>query len=335
MKQLSTLFFLLIIFFSCSCGSDPKTVDATVQAKDTLEVCDSITIKNKNATYISAYDKALTLWKIPFEEKDLTTSFGTAHVIECGPPNGKPLVLLHGMNASSTMWYPNIKSLSQQYRIYAIDFLLEPGKSCCQKKVSSTDEIVKWYYEIFDQLQLKTFNMVGASRGGWLALNIALYSQTRINKLVLLSPAQTFIWIRPMPDIMENITYSINPKRKHLRNVLKTMTSDVDNIEQLFIDQYYIATEDADMMNKCILQMTPFSDEQLKSLKVPVLVLIGDNDIINNNKSLKQVRKLLPDVETEMIRNAGHFLSIDQKEIVNKRIIDFLNEGNNLSSKKR
>lgn len=318
------------------CGSDGEKVEEITVVPDTIKKIEPksdiliekdtiVSLKGENLTYLQSYDKALTLWQIPLLEKYIKTSYGNAHVIITGPENGEPLVLLHGMNASSTMWYPNIKSYSEKYRVYAIDFFLEPGKSLCTGDPSETSEIVKWYYEIFDQLNLKKFSLIGASRGGWLAMNIALHDKTRINKIVLLSPAQTFIWIRPGIKIINNIEYSLFPKRKRLRNVLETMTFNVDKISQIFINQYFIATKKA-TISKCFLQMRPFSDTQLKSLKMPILLLIGDQDIINNTKSMNRAKNLFPNIKTVKITNAGHFLSIDQPEIVNKKILDFLNE---------
>lgn len=336
MKLLHKIILLLLVFLSFyGCGNNTKKDNA--KAEETLNEqlgSDSTRItKNEKLTYVEAYNRALTLWKIPFEERDLKTSFGNAHVIMSGHANGEPLVLLHGMNASSTMWYPNVKAFSEKHRVYAIDFLLEPGKSLCHSDINSTDEIVKWYFEIFDQLKLNKFSIVGASRGGWLAMNIALHSQKRINKIALLSPAQTFIWIRPKSKIVENLVYSVSPKRKRLRSVLETMTFDIDKLNQVYINQYFIATEEA-TMNKCLLQMQPFSEKQLKSLRIPVLVLIGDNDIINNNKSIRLAEELIPNVQTGTIKNAGHFLSVDQPEIVNVRVLDFLDQ-DNLNTKRK
>ena len=325
---LNRIALFIILIYSCSCGTTAEKQEAksATVTQDTLTQSDTIKkVKNDTSQYAQAYDKALALWQIPFEEKDIKTSLGNAHVIVCGPVNAEALVLLHGMNASSTMWYPNIRALSEHYRVYTIDFLLEPGKSLCQGEVSNTDQLMNWYTEIFDQLQLKKFSIVGASRGGWLAVNIALHDRSRINKLVLLSPAQTFIWIRPKLGVISNITYSIDPKRRKLRSVLETMTVNVDKLDQVFINQYYIATKEA-TMSKCILEMRPFSDKELRSLTMPVLVLIGDNDIINNNKSLEIAKKLIPHVTTEKIRNAGHFLSFDQPEIIDKKILDFLSD---------
>lgn len=56
--------------------------------------------------------------------------------------------------------------------------------------------------------------------------------------------------------------------------------------------------------------------------------------IAHNDKSIEQANKLLPNVVTEKIKKAGHFLSVNQPEIVNKKILDFLKENDNLSIKK-
>jgi pimeloyl-ACP methyl ester carboxylesterase len=255
----------------------------------------------------------------------IQTSLGKAHVIACGTKNTDPLILLHGMNASSTMWYPNIKALSQDHRVYAIDYLLEPGKSQRNSVVKNMNEIMNWYTEIFDQLKLGEFSLIGASEGGWLAVCIALHQKSRIRNLVLLSPLQTFIWIRPGTKISSDITYSFAPKRKFLRPVLKTMSVNVDKIEKAYIDQYFIATQKA-KNNLFMLQMVPFSNNELKTLSMPVLVLVGDHDIINKEKSIEQAKELLPNCETGIIKNAGHFLSIDQSETVNARILEFLDK---------
>lgn len=314
----------------CKNSSEKKTNNedtvALEQAQNLWGVNDSTSeVKNQNLTYEEAYDQALKLWQVPFEERYIDTRFGKAHLLVSGPADAEPLVLLHGLNASSTMWYPNIKQLSEYYRIYAIDFFMEPGRSVCQSEVENTEQIIDWYYEIFDALKLEKFSVLGASRGGWLGLNIALRDKKRVNKLVLLSPAQTFTWIKPGTDILYNIAYSMFPKRKHLRSVLETMTVDIDKISQAYINQYYLATKQASV-DKCFLEMTPFTDKQLKSLNLPVLLMIGDTDIINDDESLKKAKKLLPNVQTQKIKNAGHFLSVDQPEIVNKEIIDFLKQ---------
>lgn len=282
-------------------------------------------VKPENQKFYAAYNKALKLWDVPYAEVNIKTSFGNAHVTVSGPESKEVIVLLHGMNATSTMWYPNIKALTKNHRVYAIDYLLEPGKSEYNGKVKNMEDIISWYNEIFTKLEIEEFSLIGASKGGWLATYIALQHKYQIKNMILLSPAQTFTQIHPDFDILTNLIYTLNPERKNLRKVLETMSANVDNINQVYIDQYFIATKKASL-NKLILQMLPYSDDELHSLTMPVLVLIGDHDIINNQKSIDKAKKLLPHAHTEVIKNAGHFLSIDQAKEVNTKILEFLNE---------
>jgi len=275
-------------------------------------------------SYFNAYDASMTLWEVPFEELYIPTSFGTAHVIVSGQDNKEPVVLLHGMNASSTMWYPNIQALSKDYKVFAIDLIIEPGKSFITKDFENTDQIAAWYHEIFVALKLKKINLIGASRGGWLAVKTALYNQENIKSMVLLSPAQTFIWIRPSTNLLKNIIYSLSSKEKQIQKTLESMSSNVENINKTYIEQYTIATE-KDSINKFVVNMMPFSKQDFKTLQMPVLVLIGDDDMINNEKSIRITKKLIPKGQAKIINNAGHFLSVDQAEEVNKNIIEFLN----------
>ena len=275
--------------------------------------------------YINAYNKTLSLFETPVREKDIQTQFGNAHILVCGKSENPPLVLLHGMNASSTMWYPNMKSLAKNYRVYAIDFLLEPGKSTCNKWRLNKAQITGWYDEIFSKLGLNSFYLLGYSRGGWLAMAITLNKPEKIKKLVLLSPAQTFTWIPPSSAILSNVTYSISPNKKNLGNILSGLSVRSTNISEVYLNQYLLGTA-KENISPHIFEMTPYSRKSVESLKMPVLVLIGDKDIINNQRCLNKAEKWIPDIQTGTIQNAGHFMSFDQPDTVNTLILNFLGQ---------
>ncbi|MBQ0787517.1 MAG: alpha/beta hydrolase [Oceanihabitans sp.] len=309
--------FFLLLIFSVLCMSCANKYEKYTKIPDYITNANS-----SDKAYFEAYDKTLKLWNVAFEELYIPTTDGVAHVIVSGPENGEPVVLLHGMNASSTMWYPNIEALSSTHRVYAIDFILEPGKSLLYTDFDSVDHVIDWYQEVLFVLELDSFHVIGASRGGWLAVNLALDNQKRIKSMILLSPAQTFTWIKPSMDLFKNIATLLSSKEKQIAQSLESMSSNVANISDAYLEQYYIATE-KDSVNQFMSSMQPFSNDVLKSLQMPVLVLIGDDDMINERRTIA-IAKMLPKGKGEIIQNAGHFLSMDQAEVVNAKMLDFL-----------
>lgn len=302
---------LLLLLTSCASSKKAKFDDYVFKTK------------NEKQTYLNSYNKALKLWDIPYTEENVQTSLGTAHVIMAGPKNGKALVLLHGMDASSTMWYPNIKTLAKNHRIYAIDFLMEPNKSTLTAKPLSRDEMVIWYNEIFSHYKLKKFDIVGASRGGWIATLLATQTKNNIDKIVLLSPAQTFKFIDKVGKTSNALMLKLFPSEKKFGKTLETFSTHPEKISPIYKRQFYLANKYA-KSNSSMLKMMPFSDDELKSISNPVLVLIGDHDVINSEESLERAQKYLPNNKTKIIADAGHFLTIDQSKTVNDAMSNFL-----------
>lgn len=304
---------LILTLFLTGCNSQKGTrIDDYVFRK-----------KEERTKYVKAYNETLKLWKISFIEENITTSYGMAHVIISGPKNAEPLVLLHGMDASSTMWYPNIKALSKNHRVYAIDFLMEPGKSVSCGETISKEETIAWYNEIFTHYNLKKIKIVGASRGGWLATLLATQENNTISKMVLLSPAQTLENLDKIHKASSALMFKLFPNRKKLKNTLKAFSYHPEKIDPVYMNQFYLANKYA-KTNMSFIQMQPFSKEEIEKIKIPVLIMIGDHDIVNSQKSLDKGNELLPKGEMITIKNAGHFLTIDQPEIVNQKIIEFL-----------
>ena len=307
------LFKLALVFLFVGCSSTKK-----VKFEDYV-----FHTKTEKQNYTKAYDKSLKLWEIPFTEEDIKTSYGTVHVIMAGPKNGKDVVLLHGMDASSTMWFPNIKALAKNNRIYAIDFIMEPGKSTLTAKPLSSEDIIILYNEVFDHYKLKKFDIVAASRGGWIATLLATKKGNSIDKIVLLSPAQTFKFIDKVGKTTSALMLKLFPSEKKFGKTLKTFSTHPEKISPVYKRQFYLANKYA-KSNSSMLKMTPFSNKELESISNPVLVLIGDHDVINSDDSLERAKKYLANSKTLVVKDAGHFLTIDQSKITNDAIIDFL-----------
>ena len=67
------------------------------------------------------------------------------------------------------------------------------------------------------------------------------------------------------------------------------------------------------------------SDDDLRALHVPVLLLMGDDEVLYDAPTaLARARRLIPDFEGELIPRCRHDMCFSQSRIVDARVLDFL-----------
>lgn len=271
------------------------------------------------ARYFAAYEATLALWPVPVQSLDVPTRFGSTHVHVCGPPEAPALVLLPGQAISSTMWYPNIGALSQAYRVYTPDIIGDMGKSVKSQPFVKPTDFADWLNDLFDGLQLEQACVAGLSYGGFIALRFALSVPDRVRKLILMSPA-SLLSIRPQfffrmaAMALPGFILSAEGKQKAL---LGTYSANAGPA----IKQMMTST---DFRYSMYLPPVHTNDE-LRQLRMPTLLLLGDQEVIYNYKAaLKRAQTLIPGIETCIVPGAGHALNFDQPELVNARILEFL-----------
>jgi pimeloyl-ACP methyl ester carboxylesterase len=274
----------------------------------------------------------MNLWPVPYEEIDIPTRFGMTHVVVTGPKDAPPMVLLHGYFATLTMWSPNIADFSKDYRVYAIDVIGQPGKSIPDpdEPIRDATDYVAWLRETLDALNLGRISLVGMSYGGWLALNFAMAAPERVRKLVLLSPAASFQPIVRQFGLRVMLMV-LFPTRLTANSIMGWMgfkDTPGDTAARCVLDLFYLGMKHFRLPPETARIMpSVFSDDELRALHVPVLLLIGDREVIYDPaKALARARALLPSFEGELVPRCNHDMCSSQPRIVDKRVLDFLND---------
>ena len=282
------------------------------------------------AQYFAAYEAALGLWPVPHESRFVTTSQGQTHVIACGPEDAFPLVLLHAGQASSTMWFPNIADLSRKFHVLALDTLGEPGKSIPARHNATRRDGAAWLEEVLDALGISKAHMMGLSRGGWLTLNLALHAPHRLERMVLLSPAASFIALNSFFSAIAQAVMRV-PTRFVSKAALYSWVTPGFVVNPVYAEQFMTGLQTwnwaVNTSGYSGVMPCTFSDEELGQIGLPVLLLIGDQDRLNPPKALERARQTIPHLEAEVIAQAGHFLSMEQPGRVDERVLKFLAEG--------
>jgi len=271
--------------------------------------------------YNAAYKAALKLWPIPYEELNVPTRFGLTHVIASGPDEATPLVLLHPAGSPAIIWYRNVAAFSRHFRTYAIDVIGEVNKSVPTVPIQSRQELADWIVDLFSGLKIESAHMVGNSFGGFLTLNTALYLPERLKKIVLISPAATFvqIWAFYLYYFPAYLTGS----KYLLRRAYDWIWQDfpIDDC----LAQIRAITRASGIPHH--IPPSVFSDEELRKLKTPTLLLIGDREVIYKpEKAIRRATQLVPHLKAEIIKNANHNAEYTAAEKVNEKILDFIIE---------
>lgn len=255
--------------------------------------------------YLSFYDSlSAKEWPIHSENRMVPTSFGRTFVRISGPIGAPPLVLLPGMAATSLFWAPNVRALSEAYQTFAVDRIGDVGRSICIKAVRCLDDLVIWLDELFRALELgHAVNVVGLSHGGWLTCQFALRFPERLNRIALLAPAATVQ--RTSIEFMIRGALAATGSRHLARAVVRWLCADLARKDPSRVDaaiDRMLKTFQCVQLRRAITP-TVLSDDELRSLRVPTLFMVGEHEkIYVAQKAVVRLKNVAPQITVEVIR---------------------------------
>jgi pimeloyl-ACP methyl ester carboxylesterase len=285
--------------------------------------------EESRARFIAAYAAALADWPVPFEEIDVPTRLGPTHVVVSGAVDAPPLLLLPSFAGTATAWRLNAEGLSRHFRLYAVDVIGQPGKSLANRALRNRD-YANWLADLMDGLGVTRAGVVGCSFGAFLALNQALATPDRVDRVVLISPAGTFAsqyW---------KLTYAMRIRAPFLRLMQrlggkKRAPSLADlGPRRLPRDMKWAALIGVTMAERAkvsVTNPTVFSGAQLRAIRAPTLLLIGDKETLYEPQAMLQLAQArMPGLQGAIVPDADHIAAMAQPDDVNARIVGFLGE---------
>ncbi|MBI1877475.1 MAG: alpha/beta hydrolase [Chloroflexi bacterium] len=284
-------------------------------------------------TYLTLYEVRAKAWPLVSETRLADTSYGQTFVRLSGPTGAQPLVLLPGMAVNSLLWAPNIKALAEHYRTYAVDNIYDGGRSVYTRPLKRPDDFVNWLDELFRALELgDNINLMGLSYGGWLTSQYALRGPNRLHKIVLLAPSGTVL--PPRLEFLLRTVLCLLPHRRFIKSLGGWLFEDClvqkdetcrkmgdDLVNDMFMALHYFKP-------KRLIKPTVLGDKELQSIRIPTLYLVGKNEkMYSAQKAVQRLSKVAPHIKAEIIPHAGHDLTFVQAELVNRKVLEFLQQG--------
>ena len=223
------------------------------------------------------------------------------------------VVLLHSALGDSRLWKRQVPALGARFDVVAPD-LPGWGETPMPTEPFSLVDVVA---------ELLPGNLVGNSFGGAVALRTALAHQDRVKRLVLVGAGlPTWDWTEEMRDYFTAEEAAID-------------AGDLDAATEINL-RFWVAPEHRDEVRpqqRRALELQTAHEEPealwpefaaLSSLRVPTLVIVGDDDKSDFGAIAEHLAREIPDADLAIVAGAGHLVGLDQPEELNALLLEFL-----------
>ena len=224
---------------------------------------------------------------------------------------GEPIILVHGLSASSLWWIRNVPALAEHYRVYLLDL---PGFGTMRRYASRftldrlSNDIIAW----MEVVGIKQAHFIGHSMGGYVCLRIAAHKPHIVKRLILIAPAA-------IPAYSSVLGYT-RPLLAAMR-VLSPAFFPILIYDALRAGPLMLLRATRDLVSRDIRT-------SLQEITVPTLMIWGENDTLVPLALSDLLRAEIPDAHLLIIKKAGHVVMFDQSQQCNAAMLAFLGGAN-------
>jgi pimeloyl-ACP methyl ester carboxylesterase len=243
---------------------------------------------------------------------------------------GTPILLVMGHRYSAQMWYPSIPALAAEHRVIWFDNR-GTGESDTTGK-TSVAQLAADGFAVMDAAGVDSAHIYGVSMGGVIVQEMALQAPRRVRSLTVGCSGPLTADKRRMPKWM-TILYYLPP------GVLKLLSRNRGGDSghgsaappEAVAKDVAMAAADKFSVKGVVAQSHAMADyrttaEALAGLKMPALVIHGDEDALVPIAWGKELAEILPDSRFVTIEGAGHNYIIVDPAKANGAVLEFIRE---------
>lgn len=256
------------------------------------------------------------------------------HYRDQGNPQGKPLVLIHGIISSLHTWDGWVKELGKDYRIIRFDL---PGFGLSGPLPNDSytrEDYVRFLDAFLTQLKIKNPSLIGNSLGGFVSWNYAATFPHKLNKLVLLDPAGYPFdppWIVEMAAIpgVGQASQVISP-RFIAEWTLKDIYGSSHKPSEETVDRYYeifLKEGNRQMCARVFLDLLKYRHYQpveIPTIKNPTFIMWGADDKFIPVAQHQLWQRDLPLAKIKIYPGLGHIPMEENPKLTAQDVREFL-----------
>lgn len=264
-------------------------------------------------------------------QRTLVMRDGTlVHVVERGPADGVPLVLLHGVTLSTRLWHRTLDALGDRYRVVALDWRGH-GSSTVGSLGYGLGPLAGDLAEVLVRLDLTGAVVVGHSMGGMALMRFCgdhpVVLRERVAGLVFLSTACAEILGGSLPSVLRGAVGRLAHRPWMASRASWIAPGDLgyamvratfgERPSPLWVEQVRHIVEGMDPQataQSVIGLLDHDARSVLPGVDTPSLVVVGTRDLLTPPAQARVTASLLPDAELVVLDGGGHLLMLERQD---------------------
>ena len=258
---------------------------------------------------------------------------GNLQVVERGPRNGSPIVLIHCFTCAINWWDGMIPRLARRHRVVAVDLL---GHGGSEKPTSgySIENQADLVAEALSRLRVRDAEVVGHSLGGGVVVALAERSPRLVSRVVIVDTGPThekgdlgllakLVFVPVIGDALWRIKPDF-ATRKGLEVAFApgfdVPDEYVEDVNEMTYSAYNRSARDSEDYAE-----EEGLDQRMKESGKPLLVIMGAEEQIIDDPAarLAEYRATVPGVETKLIQGAGHSPNVEKPALTASLVLAF------------
>jgi 2-hydroxy-6-oxonona-2,4-dienedioate hydrolase len=254
--------------------------------------------------------------------------------LHAGDESQPTLLMLHGITGHAEAYVRNLRSHSEYFSCWAIDFIGH-GYSSKPKHPLEIPHYIDQLLAFLDTIGVEKASFTGESVGGWVTARFAIDHPERVERIVLNTMGGTMA----NPQVMERLyTLSMeaarDPSWERVKARLEWLMADPSMVTDDLIRTRQAIFEQPDWLEACeanmalqnleIRRRNMLTDEDLARIQAPALVLWTTKDPSGPVDEAQRIASLIPNARLAVMDNCGHWPQYEDPETFNKIHLDFL-----------
>jgi pimeloyl-ACP methyl ester carboxylesterase len=258
---------------------------------------------------------------------------GDLQVVDRGPRDASPIVLIHCFSCAIDWWDSMMPLLDRDHRVVAIDLLGHGGseKPTSGYTITNQDKLVA---EALRRLGVSDAEVVGHSLGGTVAVGLAQSAPDLVERVVIIDTAPDhshgglgLIAGLAFEPVIGEALWTIKPDfavRKGLQVAFApgfdVPDGFVDDVNRMTYSSYDGSPTGSDEFTR----EEPLND-RMRETGLPLLVLMGAEEQIIDDPvaALAEYKQDVPGVETRLIAGAGHSPNVEKPAETARLVLGF------------